>query len=147
MIHIGTVHLNGHEYTLELNRANQARTDSKFEPAGAVVRRNLPTSRSEIFLLNPARKAVGALNAGRPTATIRPIEDFRRLAQFTHRQHAQALATEPKWKIDRDGAVSLVSRFLSWCFPVREFNSPLQRILYLSMEGPKTKYRRRFLLP
>jgi hypothetical protein len=146
MIHIGTVRLNGREYSLDLTPPNQARNDAKIEPSGAVARRNLPTARSEIFLLN-TRKTVGAQNVGRPTASMRPIEDLRRVAQFTRREHGQALAGQAKSKLDRDRAVKLVSRFLSWCFPVREFNSPLQRLLYLSMEGPKTRYRRRSLLP
>jgi hypothetical protein len=147
MIHIGTVHLNGHEYSLDLNRAEQPRNESKGEPPGAAARRNFPTSRSELVLLNHKRKAIGAQNTSRPIPTVRPIEDLHRVTQLTRKEQAQPpVASQTRWKVDRDRLVKLISHFLSWCFPVREFSSPLQRILYLSVEGPKTKYRRRISL-
>lgn len=144
MIHIGTVNLNGREYTLDLKRTDPPRSDSAAEVTGTGPRRNLPTTRSEIHLLNVNRKP--SQHPDRPIATIRAIEDFRRLTHAAPRDQAVARVIRPKWRTDHEAVVNLVSRFLTWCFPVREFKSPLQRVLYLSMEGPKAKYRRRFLL-
>jgi hypothetical protein len=146
MIHIGTVHVNGREYNLELNRATQPRNDSRPETGSATARRNFPTSR-EVFLLNPNRKQVAAQSTARQAATVRAIDDLRRVAELRRKEQSPPLAAALHWKVDGDKAVKLVSRFLSWCFPVREFKSPLQRVLYLSIEKPKAKYRSRYLLP
>jgi hypothetical protein len=146
MIHIGTVQVNGHAYSLDLNRAAPETNDSGEEASSAPVRRNLPTTRSEIFLLNPSRKSA-AHDGARPIAAIRAIDDLRRLGESRQREQAQTLIADPQRKITSEGAVKLVSRFLSWCFPVREFKSPLQRVIYLSVEKPKARYRSRYLLP
>jgi hypothetical protein len=148
MIHIGTVHLNGREYSLDLNRPAEEKNDSHTEPSETPARRNLPTNRSEIFLLNPNRKPAGHHGARMPR-TVRSIDDVRRLAEARHQEEARAQASPPKSNIDSDGAVKFVSRLLSWWFPVREFKSPLQRVLYLSIEKPepKAKHRSRYLLP
>lgn len=145
MIHIGTVHVNGHEYSLDLNRTRPEADESQDE-SGAGPRRNLPTNRSEIFLLNSKRKPA-THNQMRPASTIRAVEDLRRPAELRRREQPVNSAGEPKVTIPHEGAVKLVSRFLSWCFPVREFKSPLQRVLYLSVEKPKTKQRSRYSLP
>ena len=144
MIHIGTVQVNGREYNLELNRSNQPRNDARPETGSAAARRNFPTN-GEIFLLNPNRKQGATQSTARQVATVRAIEDLRRVAELRRKEQSQPLAAS--WKIDGDRAVKLVSRFLSWCFPVREFKSPLQRVLYLSIEKPRAKYRSRCLLP
>jgi hypothetical protein len=146
MIHIGTVQVNGHEYSLELNRANQPQDGSRPETRSPSARRNFPTN-GEVFLLNPNRKQAGAQSAPRHAATLRPIEDLCRVAELRRKEQSEPLGASPGWKVDGDNAINLVSRFLSWCFPVREFKSPLQRILYLSIEKPKARYRSRYLLP
>ena len=146
MIHIGTVHVNGREYSLDLNRTAPETDEPGVDAGSAGPRRNLPTNRSEIFLLNSKRKPA-AHNPSRSTATVRAVDDLRRFGDIGHREQALRNGAEAQVKIPRDGAVKIVSRFLSWCFPVREFKSPLQRVLYLSVEKTAAKHRSRYLLP
>ena len=147
MIHIGTVHLNGREYSLELNRAEQAEKDSESDSAKPTARKNPKAGRSEVVPLNPNRRFVGTHNAIRPNRNSQSIEEALRFAAFARKEQVYAEPAQTRWKFDRERLVRSISCFLSWCFPVRGFHSPLQRILYLSVEGPKSKYRRRILLP
>jgi hypothetical protein len=147
MIRIGTVHLNGREYSLELNRVGQSGKDSEGDSARPTARKNLTAGRSKIVLLNTNKKSVGIHHATRPNGNIRPLKELRRVAAFTPREQAHAAPVQTKWQPDRERVAKPISRFLSWCFPLREFNSPLQRILDLSVEEPKPNYRRRVLLP
>ncbi len=146
MIHIGTVHLNGREYNLELNRAEPSK-GSEDDSARPTARKNLAAARSEIVLLNPNKRIASGHHAIRANRNVRSIEELRRLGPFVRKEQVHAVPVQTQWKTDRERIVKLISRFLSWCFPLREFHSPLQRILYLSIEGPKPKYRRRVLLP
>jgi hypothetical protein len=77
MIHIGTVHVNGREYSLDLNRAPEPRNDCRPEAGNTPTRRNFPTSRSEILLLNPNRKTAGPHHSTRPSATVRKRRSLR----------------------------------------------------------------------
>ncbi len=147
MIHIGTVHLNGREYSLELNRTEQPEKDAEGDSARRTARRNSKGGRSEVVRLNPNRRCVGAHNPLRPNRNNPSIKELRRFAAFARKEQAYAAPAQTRWKIDRERLIKTTSRFLSWCFPLRGFHSPLQRILYLSVEGPKAKYRRRVLLP
>lgn len=147
MIHVGTVHLNGREYSLELNRAGQPGKDSEGDSVRPPARKNLAAGRSAIVLLNTNKRFAGAHNAIRPNGNVRSLREMRRLTAFLRKKPAHAARVQTKWKPDRERVVKWASRFLSWCFPLREFHSPLQRILYLSVEGPKPKYRRHVLLP
>lgn len=147
MIHIGTVHLNGREYSLELNRPEQAEKDSEGDSAKPTARKNPKVGRSDVVPLNPNRRFVGPHNAIRPNRNSQSIEEARRFAAFARKEQGYAPPAQTRCKIDRERLVRSISCFLSWCFPVRGFHSPLHRILYLSVEGPKPKYRRRILLP
>jgi hypothetical protein len=144
MIHIGTVHLNGREYSLELNRSDNSEREFNNDSAKRVTRK-VSVGRSEVVPLNPNRRVIGAHN--RPNRTLQSIEELRRLAPLARKEQAHAAPLSSRWRTDRERIMKAVCRFLSWCFPVREFRSPFQRILYLSMERPKPKYGRRVLLP
>jgi hypothetical protein len=147
MIHIGTVHLNGREYSLELNRLGRSEKYSKGDSAKPTAQKTLTAGRSEFVLLNTNKRSVGTYNATRPNGNVRSIRELRHLATAARKEQFLVAPGQTKWKSDCEGVTKLISHFLSWCFPVREFHSPLQRILSLSVEGPKPKYRRRVLLP
>ena len=146
MIHIGTVHLNGRTYSLELNRAeNPEKYEDESLRAGA--RKTPKTGRFEVVPLNPSRRFLGARNANRRRAGQFPIEEPRRSSAIARREQGHTAPAQTRWQVDRERLVKAISAFLSWCFPVRGFRSSLQRVLYLSIEGPKPKYRKRLLLP
>ncbi len=147
MIHIGTVHLNGRKYSLELNRAEPSERDSENDSARPTERKIPKGGRFEVVPLNPHRRFVATHPATRLNRTSSPIEEPRRLAASARKEKVHPAPAQARWKIDSERLIKRISVFLSWCFPVRGFNSPLQRILYLSVEGPKSKYRRRILLP
>jgi hypothetical protein len=144
MIHIGTVHLNGREYSLELNRSDNSEKEFSRDSAKRFARK-MPAGRFEVVPLNPNRRVTGGYN--RPKRNLQSIEELRRFAGLARKEQAQVAPVQSRWKTDRERLVKGVCRFLSWCFPVREFRSPLQRVLYLSMERPKPKYNSRILLP
>jgi len=146
MIHIGTVHLNGREYSLELNRTEQPGNDSEGDSARRTARKNPKGGRSEVVPLNPNRRFAAAQNPLPSNRYRRSTEELRRFSASARREQVYALPAQTGRKFDREHLVKTISRFLSWCFPMRG-HSPLQRILYLSVEGPKPKYRRRFFLP
>jgi hypothetical protein len=136
MIHIGTVHLNGREYSLELNRSDNSEKEFSSDSPKRITRK-IPSGRSEVVPLNPNRRVIGAHSRSNRTL----------LATAARKEQAYAAPAQSRWKTDRERLVKAVCRFLSWCFPVREFRSPFQRILYLCMERPKPKYSSRILLP
>ena len=76
--------------------------------------------------------ATGSVAPMRPRRLVRARQT--ELPERSSAAATQRCAARPK----------LHCRFLSWWFPVREFNSPLQRLLYLSVEGPKGKSSRRW---
>ena len=132
MIHIGPV-----------------KSDGSDGPQTRAVRnpnreRKLPLPRSGVqnglVLVNSGRKAVdSAIAPLSQTEMIRGVSSVRLRAP----SDLPAPAERP---VEQSGKARLVSRFLAWCFPVREFSSPMQRILYLSMEGPRVNKRRRLVL-
>ncbi len=147
MIHIGTVHLNGRKYSLELNCAEPPEKDSEGDSIRPTERKTPKAGRFEVVPLNPNRRFVPARHARRLSRATPAMEESRRLATFARKDNVHFAPAQARWKIDRKRLKKTISAFLSWCFPVRGFHSPLQRILYLSVEGPKSKYRRRILLP
>ncbi len=145
MIHIGTVHLNGREYRLELNRSENSEKDVTGTDAARRAPRRLPPGRSEVVPFKPNRRIT--TGHSRLSRSAQSLEELRRITALTGREQVRAVPLLSRWKTDRDRVVKAVCRFLSWCFPVREFRSPFQRVLYLSIERPKPKNHRRALLP
>jgi hypothetical protein len=139
MIHIGPVKFDGSKYSLRLDRSGRA-----GKPAGRErkppLQRNAQNGRSELVLVTSARKAAEATRAlARATEHVRSPQSMRLPPSPAAIPEFHARSAQP-------AGAKLVSRFLTWCFPVRDFNSPLQRILYLSMEGPRVRKRRRLML-
>jgi hypothetical protein len=139
MIRIGPVKFDGSKYSLRLDQSARA-----GKPAGrerkSPLQRTAHNGRSELVLVTSARKAAEATRA------------LARAAEHVHREQSlrlppsSAAGPEPHVRSAQPTRAKLVSRFLTWCFPVRDFNSPLQRILYLSMEGPRVRKRKRLTL-
>jgi hypothetical protein len=139
MIHIGPVKFDGTKYGLQLNRAGHSGKNTSRERKTSLQRNAPQNGRSELVLVNAGRKQVEARHvavSAEPTRHIHPV----RLPP------ADSAATHVEWPPAQPGAAKLVSRFLTWCFPVRGFNSPMQRILYLSMEGPRGRRHKRLTL-
>jgi len=140
MIHIGPVKFDGTKYSLQLNRAGHSGKNASRERKTSLQRNALQNGRSELVLVNAARKQI---EAARPSSV--PAEHTRHVHPV-RLPPANSPRTDIEWPVAQPGAAKLVSRFLTWCFPVRDFNSPLQRILYLSMEGPRVRKHRRLTL-
>jgi hypothetical protein len=139
MIHIGPVKFDGTKYSLQLNREAHSAKNSNRERKTS-VQRNVPQNgRSELVLVTPIRKQVEARPFAAPAEHTRHVQPLRLPPASSAGSHVEWAAAQP-------GAAKLVSRFLTWCFPVRDFNSPLQRILYLSMEGPRGRRHKRLTL-
>ena len=77
MIHIGTVHLNGREYSLELNRSDNSEREFNSDSVKRTPRK-MPVGRSEVVPLIPNWRAMGAHN--RPNRSLQSIEELRRFA-------------------------------------------------------------------
>jgi hypothetical protein len=130
----------GYKYSLQLNRSGRAGKTISRERKAPLQRNAAQNGRSELVLVNPARKPAEATRV-----FIRPAEHAHS-AQAVRLPSAAAPNAHVEPPAEQPGTVKLVSRFLTWCFPVREFNSPLQRILYLSMEGPRARKHKRLIL-
>jgi hypothetical protein len=138
MIHIGPVKFDGSKYSLRLDRSGRV-----GKPAGRerkpTLQRNA-NGRSELVLVTSGKRAAEATKA-----LARAAEHVRN-PQSVRLPPSPAAGPEFHGRSVQPTGAKLVSRFLTWCFPVRDFNSPLQRILYLSMEGPRVRKRKRLIL-
>jgi hypothetical protein len=131
----GIVHLNSNQKRLDLNRSSQHRKNYSRDKK-TLTRRNPLPARFEITPLcsQPKRAEPYATDAS---------EGIRWREQLI--QRSVPVSVKESSELGKSSQKKLVCRFLSWCFPPRGFASPLQRILYLSMEGPKPKARSRVL--
>jgi hypothetical protein len=119
-----------------LNRGAQHRKHYNRDKR-SLTRRNHLTVRSEITSLYSQPKQAAVTERCATDASER-IAWRKQLMQHAPRASVQ-VGVEP----GKSNQKKLVCRFLSWCFPPRGFASPLQRVLYLSMEGPRRKARSR----
>jgi hypothetical protein len=127
------LHLNSNQKRLELNRSTQHRKNYNRDKRILTRRNHLPAGRSEITSL---------YSQGKPTAVPEQYSmDAPESIPWRERlvQRSASAQGNESSEPGNVGYEKLVCRFLSWCFPPREFSSPLQRLLYLSMEGPKPK--------
>jgi hypothetical protein len=131
----GVVHLNSNQKRLDLNRGSQQRKNYNRDKK-TLPRRNHLLARSEITSLysQPKREEPYATKAPEGTSWRKQLI-----------QRSAPVSVKESFELGKSSHKKLVCRFLSWCFPPRGFASPLQRLLYLSMEGPKPKARSRVL--
>ena len=133
MAHIGPVQFDGSDGLQTNPTARSGKTPNR--------ERKLPLPRgaqNALVLVTPGRKAESARTAASPAESARTAQPLRLRPSSEPTPAAE-------WPV-QSGKARLVSRFLTWCFPVREFSSPMQRILYLSMEGPRIKRQKRIIL-
>jgi hypothetical protein len=131
MIHIGPVKFDG---------SDAPQTQAK--PAGRERKQPLPRSGTQngLVLVNLPRKAADSAKSPPPQP------DFIRGVSPVRLRPRSDSPPAPERSVLPSGKARLVARFLTWCFPVRDFSSPMQRILYLSMEGPRVNRRKRLVL-
>jgi hypothetical protein len=117
--------------------------ESRKNPARArkalTRRTSLPVGGAEVAWLESRRKA-GECEAEHTHSPDRPPWLEYLIQHFVRRRLKQQPALPAAGGTNNPGIQEkLICRFLSWCFPVRGFNSPLQRLLYLSVQGPRSK--------
>jgi hypothetical protein len=144
MNHKGILHLSSKPNGPE-NRSIESRKNATRDRKALARRTSLPMRRAEVAWLDSRRKAgeSGAQQTHSPDRA--PWLEY--LSQrFVRRGLKEKPAPEAAGETNNSAVQKkLICRFLSWCFPVRGFNSPLQRLLYLSVQGPKSKRRSRLL--
>jgi hypothetical protein len=141
MIHIGPVRFDGSNDSLQLDRSGRAGKPIARERKALIQRNTTQNGRSELVLVNnSARRTADA-----PKTVARTIEHIRS-QQPLRLPTNEAPSPEVHGPAMPSASTKFVSRFLTWCFPLRDFNSPFQRVLYLSMEGPRVRKRKRLIL-
>jgi hypothetical protein len=143
MNHKRILHLNSKQDGSE-NRDLQVRKNVARDRKGLPHRAGLPIGRGEVAWLNSRRKVAESERQYTPLPCD-PLPWLRYLIQrFAPAGLQRKAGVEAAGGTNHSGIqAKLICRFLSWCFPVRGFNSPLQRLLYLSIQGPKAKRRSR----
>jgi hypothetical protein len=142
MNHKGILHLSSKPTGLE-NRSIESRKNTTRDRRALARRTSLPVRRAEVAWLDSRRRAreSGAQHTNSPDKAPW-LESL--IQRFVRRSLKEKLAPRAVSGANNPGIQEqLICRFLSWCFPVRGFNSPLQRLLYLSVQGPKSKRRSR----